>query len=102
MKTTTLVLPLGQGKYYLMEQLDPEDGELEVSCQFWTDDEEDRMLPKYSNLTSFSRDMKAIVERDGWNYIPASVKGVLNRHPLLFQMITGEYPDSIKIHQLEL
>lgn len=102
MKTATFILPFGQGKYYLMEQIDPEDGELEVSCQFWTDDKEDKMLPRYSNLTSFSEDVRAIVQRDGWNYIPSSVKGVLSRHPVLHQMVTGEYPSTIKIHQSEI
>lgn len=102
MKTATFILPFGQGKYYLIERIDPEDGELEVSCEFWTDDEEDRMLPRYSNLTAFSEDIKIIIERDGWNYIPVSVQGVLNRHPLLLQMVTGEYPNTIKIHQSEL
>ena len=73
-------------KFYL--PFDNEDGLEEVS--------------RYSNLTAFLHELKCIIEFDGWNSIHPSVKGVLNRHPLLFQMLIGEMPDSIRINSLEL
>lgn len=101
---TKLYIPLGQGEYHLIEELDPQDNELMVRCEFWNepDDGVKQKYLQYCNLTCFCQDLRNIVERDGWTSIHPSVKGVLSRHPLLYQMVIGEMPDSIKINSLEL
>lgn len=84
-------LPGDGGKYKLMEKLD--DGELEFTVEFWTDDFRSEsgeiQIEKYSNITSFLEDLKTIVDRDGWNYIPNYLLGVFERHPALDTLLEG-------------
>lgn len=93
MITTNFYLPGDEGLYKLKEEIDPEDNELMCRVEFW---EEDGEIPikKFSNFNSFAEDARHIIERNGWEAISPQVIGVLDRHPIIRQMISGEVPET--------
>lgn len=107
MITAKLILPFGQ--YHLDETLewDQENDCWEdyptLTAIFFSEDEDGLVEDsRYSNITAFIRDLEAIVERDGWEGVHESVKGVIMRHPVLELIMRGEIPASIKFPASEV
>lgn len=110
MITVKLILPFNESEYHLDESLEwsQESDSWEecpnLTAKFYEQNEEGDLIenPKYSNLTRFIEDLEMIIERDGWECIHSSIKGVMMRHPAIELIMRGEIPASIKVSAMEL